>query len=507
MQNMTGILDVFTFWPLLAILGGVFIGIIFGSIPGLTATMAVALCLPLTFGMVPITALSLLIGLYIGGISGGLIPAILINIPGTPASIATTFDGYPMAQNGEAGRALGIAILYSFLGAIVGCLVLFFVAPPLARFAIKFGSFEYFAISVFALTLVAGLAGNNLLKGAASATLGMLIAMIGAAPVDSYTRFTFGFDPLESGLSLLPVLLGLFAVAEVLKFAENPQNSSSVPTPKVRLGGFFGVTWPEFKTFFPNFMRSSAIGVSVGLLPGIGAAASNMLAYVAARSASKQPESFGKGNPQGIVATESANNAGVGSAMVPLIALGIPGDSVTALLLGGFLIHGIQPGPLMFVTNGPLVYSIFTALAIAAFVMLAIEYFGIRLFIRILNVPKNYLLSVVLVMCIVGAFATNNRLFDVWTLLSLGVLGHLMNRYGYPLAPLILGFILGPVIETNLRSALMSTRGEFLPFFERPITAIFLGAALLYLCVSFYFAIKNSRPRTLVDGNDTKPSD
>jgi putative tricarboxylic transport membrane protein len=193
--------------------------------------------------------------------------------------------------------------------------------------------------------------------------------------------------------------------------------------------------------------------------------------------------------------------------MVPLIALGIPGDSVTALLLGGFLIHGIQPGPLMFVTNGPLVYSIFTALAIAAFVMLAIEYFGIRLFIRILNVPKNYLLSVVLVMCIVGAFATNNRLFDVWTLLSLGVLGHLMNRYGYPLAPLILGFILGPVIETNLRSALMSTRGEFLPFFERPITAIFLGAALLYLCVSFYFAIKNSRPRALVDGNDTKPSD
>lgn len=481
MQHVSGITDVFALWPLLAIVVGVATGIIFGSIPGLTATMAVALCLPLTFGMDPVVALSLLIGLYIGGISGGLIAAILINIPGTPASIATAFDGYPMAQKGEGGRALGIGIFYSFLGTLVGCAVLFLLAPPLARFALRFGSFEYFSIAVFALTLVAGLSGKNLLKGVASATLGLLAAMIGLAPIDAHDRFLFGFTDLESGLSLLPVLLGLFAVSEVLKYAEDPDKSQALETPSFRISGFFGLTWSDFKAYFPNFCRSSVIGVGVGLLPGIGAATSNLLAYIATRSASKDPDSFGKGNPQGLVATESSNNAGVGAALVPLIALGIPGDTVTALILGGFLIHGVQPGPLMFQTNGDLVYSIFTALGIAAFVMLIIEYWGIRIFVRILSVPKNYLLSAVLVMCVVGAFANNNRLFDVWTLFAFGGLGYAMNRFGYPLPPVILGFILGPVIEENLRSALMSTRGEFLPILERPFAAFFLICAALYV--------------------------
>lgn len=497
MQHLAGILDVLTLAPLIAILIGVTVGIIFGSIPGLTATMAVALCLPMTFGMDPVTALSLLVGLYIGGISGGLIAAILINIPGTPASIATTFDGHPMARNGEAGRALGIAILYSFLGTVVGCIVLFTLAPPLARIAVTFGSYEYFAIALFALMLVAGLASGNLLKGLASACIGLLVAMIGMAPVDAYARFTGGIYALDSGLSLLPVLLGLFAVAEVLKYAEKPTGPESQPLPKVRLQGFFGVTGKEFREYLPNFARSSAIGVGVGLLPGIGSAASNMLAYLAARSASAEPETFGKGNPQGIVATETSNNAGVGSAMVPLIALGIPGDSVTALLLGGFLIHGIQPGPLMFAMNGDLVYSVFTALALSAVVMLIVEYFGIRLFIRILSVPKNYLLAVVLLMCVVGAYATNNRMFDVWTLLAFGVLGHLMNRFDYPLPPLILGFILGPVIEENLRSALMSSRGAILPFFERPVTAFFLVAVVLYVLLMAAVAIRRHRKSSM----------
>ncbi|MEM6498423.1 MAG: tripartite tricarboxylate transporter permease [Pseudomonadota bacterium] len=431
--------------------------------------------------------------MYIGGISGGLIAAILINIPGTPSSIATTFDGYPMSQKGEAGSALGIAILYSFLGTLVGCFVLIFLAPPLARFAVTFGSYEYFAIALFALMLVAGLASGNLLKGSASAAIGLLIAMIGLAPVDAYQRFTFGFHSLDSGLSLLPVLLGLFAVAEVLKFAENPTGPEKTSMPKVRLKGFFGVDGAQFRNYLPNFLRSSAIGVGVGLLPGIGAAASNMLAYLAARSASKEPETFGKGNPQGIVATEASNNAGIGAAMVPLIALGIPGDSVTALLLGGFLIHGIQPGPLMFAINGDLVYSVFTALGLAAVAMLIIQYFGIHLFIRILSVPKNYLLATVLLMCIVGAYATNNRLFDVWTLLAFGVLGHLMNRFDYPLPPLILGFILGPVIEKNLRSALMSSQGEIMPFFERPITAFFLCAIVFYIGLTIVLSLRKKR--------------
>ncbi|MGR3481152.1 tripartite tricarboxylate transporter permease [Salipiger marinus] len=493
MQNLSGILDVFALAPLLAIFGGVAVGIIFGAIPGLTATMAVALCLPLTFGVDPVTALSLLVGLYIGGISGGLITAILLNIPGTPSSIATTFDGYPMTQRGEGGRALGIAIFYSFLGTLVGCAVLFLVAPPLARFALQFGSFEYFAIAVFALTLVAGLSGGNLAKGLASALIGLLVAMIGLAPVDAYTRFTFGIHALDGGLSLLPVLLGIFAVSEVLKYAEGAQDAQEEAAPAFRLSGFFGVSSADFRAWFGNFTRSSAIGVAVGLLPGIGSASSNLLAYMAARSAAKDPDSFGKGNPQGLVASETSNNAGIGAALVPLMALGIPGDSVTALLLGGFLIHGIQPGPLLFTTNGPLVYTIFTALLLAAIVMLLLEYFGIRLFIRILSVPKHYLLSLVLVMCVVGAFAANNRLFDVWTLLAFGLLGYGMLRFGYPFAPLILGFILGPMIEENLRSALMSTRGEFLPILERPVAALFLGLAVLYLLL--YAAGRVARSR------------
>jgi len=481
MGNFSGVLDVLALAPLLAVFGGVVVGIIFGSIPGLTATMAVALCLPLTFGVAPVTALSLLVGLYIGGISGGLITAILLNIPGTPSSIATTFDGYPMASRGEGGKALGIAILFSFLGTLVGCAVLFLVAPPLARVALRFGSFEYFAIAVFALTLVAGLSGGNLAKGIASALIGLLAAMIGLAPVDAYKRFTFDMPVLDGGLALLPVLLGLFAVSEVLKFAEQSYRGTNDKTPSVAVSGFFGITRAEFRSYMPNFARSSAIGVVVGLLPGIGSASSNLLAYMAARSSSRDPESFGRGNPQGLVASESANNAGIGAALVPLMALGIPGDAVTALILGGFLIHGIQPGPLLFAANGPLVYAIFTALLLAAVTMVIIEYWGIRLFIRILSVPKHYLLSVVLVMCVVGAFATNNRMFDVWTLFAFGLLGYAMLRFDYPFAPLILGFILGPMIEENLRSALMSTRGAFLPILERPIAALFLGLAALYL--------------------------
>jgi putative tricarboxylic transport membrane protein len=491
-SNLSGVVAVFSFYPLLAIFGGVAIGIVFGSIPGLTATMAIALCLPLTFNIDPVTSLCLLVGLYIGGISGGLITAILINIPGTPSSIATTFDGHPMTERGEGGRALGIGILYSFLGTLVGWAVLFFLAPPLARVALRFGTFEYFAISVFALTLVAGLSGGNLAKGLTSVLVGLLVGMVGMAPVDAYARFTFGNHKLDAGLGLLPVLLGLFAVSEVLKYAEISRTERQTTPPPFKMTGFFGVTWPQFKEYFPNFCRSSAIGVGVGLLPGIGSGVSNLLAYMVARSTSKTPEAFGKGTPHGIVASESANNAGIGAAMVPLIALGIPGDSVTALMLGGFLIHGIQPGPMLFTMNGPLVYSTFMAVFVAAAAMLVLEYYGIRLFVRILQVPKHYLLSLVLVMCVVGAYASNNRMFDVYVLLAFGGLGYAMLRFDYPFAPLILGYILGPLIEKNLRSALMSTRGAFWPFFERPVTAFFLSIAMIYVLYSMWRAIARS---------------
>ncbi len=492
MDWIAGLQNVIAVGPIVAIFLGVVIGLVFGAVPGLSATMAVALCLPLTFGMEAVTAMSLLVSLYIGGVSGGLVSAILIGIPGTPSSIATTFDGRPMALRGEAGRALGLAIFFSFVGGMIGFVVLFFLAPPLARFALRFGTYEYFAIAVFALTLVAGLAGKSLLRGIIAALLGLLFSTVGFAPTDAIPRFTFGFSALDGGFSLLPVLLGLFAVTEILNEVLKKPDDRTVPPVNFTSPRFPGASLRDLVENGWNALRSGAIGVGIGLLPGIGSSASNLLAYSAARSSDKKPERFGTGVPAGIVASETANNANVGAAMVPLIALGIPGDSVTAMLLGGLMIHGMQPGPLLFTNNGPLVYAVFVALLIANFAMLVISIAGIRVFVRILSVPKSYLLAVVMVTCVLGAFAVNNRVFDVYTLVGFGILGLVLTRLSIPFPPLILGFILGPLIEVNFRSALMSSRGEILPFFERPFTALFLGLALLYVVVVAGMRIRRS---------------
>lgn len=492
---LAGIENIFTPFPLLMIFVGVAVGIVFGSIPGLTATMAVALCLPMTFGVDPVTGMSLLCGLFVGGISGGLISATLINIPGTPSSIATTFDGHPMAARGEAGRALGIGILYSFLGLCVGLVVLFFASPPLAKFALRFGPYEYFSVAVFALTLVAGLSGKSLAKGVAMALIGIAAAMIGLAPHDSVKRFTFGFHEMDGGLGLLPVLIGLFAVSEILKVAEESIRTEQVKIPPFVMSGFFGITWSEFKAQFWNFIRSSGIGTIVGVLPGIGSGTSNLLAYMAARDSSKYPEKFGTGIPDGIIASESSNNAGIGGAMVTLIALGIPGDAVTAMMLGGFMIHGIQPGPMLFQTNGALIYSIFVALFVANVVMIVIEYFGIRIFAKVLQIPKHYLLPVIIAMCVVGAYGLNNRTFDVGTIFVFGVLGYVFLKFEFPFVPFILGFVLGPMAETSLRTALMSSLGDVTPFVTRPISGFFLAAAAIYVAFTLRRLFKSNRAR------------
>ncbi len=488
---MTGFNNVFSLYPLLACLLGTVVGIFFGAIPGLTAVMAVALCLPMTFGIDPVVGMSLLCGLYIGGISGGLISAILINIPGSPASVASTFDGHPMAARGDAGVALGVGIFYSFLGSLFGLTVLFFLAPPLARFAVRFGSFEYFSVAIFALMLVAGLSGRSLAKGIGSALVGMAIAMIGLAPIDSCKRFTFGLYACEGGIALLTLLVGIFAVSEILKEAETSRDGKRLSIPHFQIPGFMGVTWPLFRAQLGNLFRSGLIGTMIGILPGIGAATSNLLSYLAAKNCSKYPERFGTGIPDGIIASETANNAGIGGSMVTLIALGIPGDAVTAMILGGFLMHGIQPGPLLFKTNGDLVYSIFVALLVANFMMVALQYFGIRVFVRLLQIPKHYLMPIIMVMCVIGAYGLNNRIFDVIAILAIGILGHACFKFNYPKVPLLLGFILGPMIEYNLRTSLMTSHGAIDQFFTRPISCVFLILTVMYLLLISYKAIKN----------------
>ncbi|GKV65917.1 MULTISPECIES: tripartite tricarboxylate transporter permease [unclassified Sporosarcina] len=468
---INGITAMLTPFHMVLILVGVAMGLVFGSIPGLTATMAVAICLPITFTMEPQAGMALLMGLYIGGVSGGLIPAILLKIPGTPSSIATTFDGYPMAQNGQAGKALGYGVVYSFLGGLFSIIVLILIAPPLAKVALKFGPMEYFAITIFALTLIASLSEGSLSKGMLGALLGIALAMVGAAPIDAYPRFTFGLSQLNAGFNLLPALIGLFAISEILQTAEKKINplSKGISVEKVEKVGYF---LKQFPKSFKNWFRSSIIGTAIGILPGIGGGTANIVAYATAKNQSKDPETYGKGNPEGLIASESANNAAIGGALVPLMALGIPGDTVTAMLLGGLIIHGIQPGPLFFTQNTDVVYGIFAALIIANIAMVIFMLFGMKFFIKILSVPRHILLPIIIVLCGVGAFTENNRVFDMWVLLFFGLMGYVLIKLKFPITPILLGFILGPIAEINLRRGLMATQGDFMPFITSPIPLV-----------------------------------
>lgn len=478
---------------LLLMVLGVAVGIVFGSIPGLSAAMAISLFLPVTFTMGPQEGMTLLVALYIGAISGGLISAILLNIPGTPSSIATCFDGAPMAKKGEAGKALGAGIVFSFLGGLLSFIALIFIAPPLAQLTLRFSPIEYFAITIFALTMIAALSSGSMVKGLLSGMIGLMFATVGVAPIDGSRRFTMGMDNLTSGFDLLAVLIGLFAVTEVLIGAEQFASKRHVEPLAIKKIRGFGFSMAEFLSQKFNLVRSAAIGLFIGILPGIGGSTSSILSYIAAKKQSKHPEKFGTGHLDGLVASETANNATIGGALIPLLALGIPGDGVTAMMLGGFLIHGLTPGPLLFKTNADFVYGIFAACLVANVIMLFLEFFGLRIYVKLLKVPKYILLPVIMVMCAVGAYAVNSRVFDLQSILFFGLVGYLMNKGNLPIAPAILSFILCPLVETNLRRGLMLTEGSFLAFFTRPISLFFLIAALLALIIPLYNALRKHR--------------
>lgn len=460
---------------LLILASGLLLGLFFGALPGLSATMAVAILLPITFSMDADMGLAMLVATYIGGISGGLVAAALLRIPGTPSSIATTFDAYPLAQKGEATKALATGMIASAVGGLLGLAVLVAFAPMLARFAIRFGAYEYAALALAALMLVIVLSQANLLKGLAAAFLGLTVATVGFAPIGATQRFTFGVVDLMGGVGIVPFMVGLFAVSQLLREATEKS---------VRVRQNFdirgtGVRLAEFVANIGNMLRSSAIGIAIGVLPGIGGAASNLVAYGAARQASKKPEEFGKGAVAGVYASESANNASVGGALLPLITLGIPGDGVTAILIGGFTIHGLQPGPLLFQNAPDVVAMIYAAFLVATLMLLVVQLCTIRLFPRVLLIPRHYLLPMLAMLMVVGTYAADNRLFDVWLMLGFGVVGYLLERYGFPLAPMVLGFVLGPIFETNLRRALMYSEGDLMPFVARPISGLLLAATLV----------------------------
>lgn len=483
---------------IILIMIGTCIGIIFGAIPGLTANMAVALCLPISFGMSPIAGMSFLIALYIGGQSGGLISAILLKIPGTAASVATCFDGHPMAQKGQAAKALGIGILYSFIGGGFSIFILIFLAPLVARAALKFGPFEYAAAGIFSLSMVATLISGAVWKGLASCLIGLCLATVGSAPIDLVNRFTFHINDLQGGLALIPALIGLFAVPEVLKLAEQGRERAGhkEEIADVRMRGF-GISMREFKEQSGNMLRSAVIGTGIGILPGIGGGTANLLSYIVAKNRSKHPEDFGTGIIDGVIASETANNACIGGAIIPLLTLGIPGDTVTAVLLGALTLHGVMPGPLLFTNQTTLVYGIFAALLIANLAMVIFETLGIRIVAKILQIPKYLLLPCVSMLCLVGAYGSNHRIFDMWVVVVFGIVGYMFSKLDFPIAPIVLGLVLGPMIELNLRRALMTSQKSIMPLFTNPISAAFMIGAIVVLMSAMWKQLRKQNKNKL----------
>jgi len=458
---------------------GIVFGLIFGCIPGLTAALAVTLILPFTYAMSPEMGISLLIAIYVGGISGGLYGATLLNIPGTPSSLVTTFDGYPMAKKGYPALALSIGIFSSLFGGLLSSVLLVGIAPQLAKVALSFGPWEYFSLGIMGLTIVVSLCSEDLIKGLIAAIVGILIASIGMDPILGALRFTFGIWQLNGGLPLLATLMGLFAVCEILKQLGFLNLKGEFITLKEKVPIF-----PPFKLIWKNkvvLMVSALIGTWIGILPGVGQSTGALMAYNQVKQMSKTPEKFGTGCEEGIIASETANNAVNGGALIPMMTLGIPGDLVTAILLGGLIIHGLQPGPLLFRNNQEVVGVIFVTYFISNILMFVIAFSLLRFFITLLRSPASILFPVILVMCVLGTYTVNNRLFDVWVLLFIGILGYIFLKMGFKLPPIILGYILAPIVEYNFRTAYFISKGNLIDFVNRPISATLLIISLFFL--------------------------
>ncbi len=466
---------VFTFETIFALFAGVLIGTIIGAIPGMTVTMGVALTLPFTFSMHPVTGILLLLGVYKGGIYGGSITAILIKTPGTPAASCTVLDGYPMSQNGQARKALDIALYASCVADFISNLSLILFAGFLASFALRFGPPEFFTLIVFSLTIIAGISSENMAKGLISAGLGLLLATVGLDLVYGTNRFVFGEVELMAGLNFIPVLIGLFALPEIINHYTKRRGSGDQI--QSLAGGH--ATFAEFRRCLKSIIRGSAIGVVLGAIPGIGGAPSAFLSYSEARRTSPTPERFGKGEIEGVAASEAGNNGVAGSTMIPLLALGVPGDVVTAVILGAFMIHGLRPGPLLFQEKIELVYGLFIGIMLSSIFLFIVGKSSIRLFSRVSQIPNDILFPIVLVLCVYGGYAVNNTLFDILVMIIVGLLGFAMLRANIPAAPFLIAFVLGPLLEDNFRQALLLSGGGLDIFFRNGICILFWALTAL----------------------------
>ncbi len=477
---ITALQNAFKLEVLVIMVLGVGASLIIGALPGLTATMGVALILPVTFGMEAISGILLLVSVYFGSIYAGSIAAILLNTPGTPAAAATTLDGYQLSRQGKAHKALMISILASAIGGIFSIVVLILVAPQLANFALRFSSPESFALAVFGLSIITSVSSKSLVKGIIVAAIGLMVSAVGQDPTDGFPRFSFGSVYLMGGINFIPILIGVFAAAEAFRMMESSIKNGEVfesiknSTNKAKL------KWAEFKGLIITILRSSGIGTFIGMIPGAGPDIAAYVAYNEARRFSKNKDQFGKGALEGVAAPESANNAASGGAMIPLLSLGIPGDAVTAVMLGALTIQGLRPGPLLFDQNTEVVYTLFVGMLIAMVIVLCYGMLGIKLFVKVLHVPTIVLSPIILMLCVIGSYALGNNFYDVWVMLISGIVGFFMFRYGFPASPIILALILGPLMEVNLRRTLVS-HGSIEVVFTRPISATLLILAIITL--------------------------
>lgn len=473
-------LDVFAraFSPrIVALVGvGTFVGIVMGALPGLTVTMSVVLLVSITFGWPTLDALALIMGAYVGGVMGGGQTAVLVNIPGTTAAIATTFDGYPLAQKGEAGHGIGVVVTQSFVGGLIGVFALSTIAPIVARFALSFGPHEYFLLGVFGLTMISSLAAGSLVKGLIAAAAGALISTIGMDPLYGVGRFTYGNTYLMGGISYIPALIGLFGMSEVL--IQLSEFADVVVKPRLTR------VLPQFslmKKLLPLTLKSSVIGVFIGALPGVGGDVAALVSYNEAKRSVQNPtRPFGTGAYEGVAAPETANNAAIGGALIPLLTLGIPGDAVTAVILGAFYIHGLRPGPLVFVHDPGFFWVIVLCQVIANVFMLIFGLSAARLLARVVTVPKYYLMPIVTVLCIIGSYAIETNIFHVFAMFVFGLIGYAMRKLGFHVGPMVLGVVLGPIIDSQLRTALVLTKGPVvLSFMSRPICVVLITVILI----------------------------
>jgi len=491
-QILTALSAIFEFKMLFFIFGGTALGIAVGALPGLSATMGLAVVLPLTFYMAPAEGIIILLGMYVGALYGGSFSAILLNIPGAPPAVMTSLDGYPMAKRGEAGRAIGISTLSSFIGGILGVVCLIIIAPILAKFALKFGPPEYTLLAIFGLSAIVAVASTSLLNGFVGITIGLLLATVGMDPFTSVPRFTFDRPELMSGVSYVPIVIGMFGLTEVLtQSLEMSSTGMAIQKVKKIIPGK-----NDLKKIFRRFLPSSIIGVLIGILPGAGGTIASIISYNQAVQMSDEPERFGSGIPEGVIAAESANNAEVGGSLVPLFTLGIPGSSPAAILLGALMIHNLTPGPMLFIEQRTLMDTIFIALIVSQFALLLVGLLMAKAAPYIISTRKQIMLPIIALLCVIGSYALQNSYLDVGIMMIFGVVGFILREFGIKPPPIILGLILGPLAENNLRSTIEISDSGLIVFLTRPICVVLL--ILITLVIVFPIWQKKSKGRKKV---------